>query len=54
MSERVEPGRGFEDQLARWFEQTAPTREPEDLLGRVLGETISIRPRPRWWRQQWH
>ena len=33
MSQRTEPGHGFEDQLARWFEQTAPTREPEDLLG---------------------
>ena len=49
MSERVEPGRGFEDQLAGWFEQTAPTREPEALLGRVLGETIALRPRPWWW-----
>ena len=25
MSERADPGRGFEDQLARWFEQTAPS-----------------------------
>ena len=49
MSERADPGRGFDGELARWFEQTAPEREPEELLGRVLGQTVAMRRRPAWW-----
>jgi len=49
MSQRAGPGQGFDGQLASWFEQTAPMREPDDLLGRVLGQTVAIRPRPAWW-----
>ena len=50
MSERTGVPIDFERSLVDWLEETAPDREPEELLGRVLETTAVTRRRPAWWQ----
>src|SRR6478672_1571146 len=38
----------FDRHLAAWFEASAPSSEPEPLLGQVLARTARTRRRPAW------
>src|SRR4029079_18930312 len=38
----------FDRHLAAWFEASAPSSEPEPLLGQVLARTAHTRRRPAW------
>lgn len=50
MNHRADPRGDFEPVLTRWLDATAPEREPDDLLERVLDITAATRRRPAWWR----
>jgi hypothetical protein len=38
----------FDGLLSAWFDDDAPGREPEHLLGQVLARTARTRRRPAW------
>ncbi len=49
MTDRSDTSLDFSGTLSDWLDATAPTREPEFLLDRVLATTVATRRRPRWW-----
>ncbi len=49
MTDRADALLDFDGTLSDWLDATAPTREPEFLLDRVLATTVATRRRPRWW-----
>jgi Tol biopolymer transport system component len=49
MTDRTNPPIDLDGTLTAWLERTAPDREPEQLLGRILETTSVTRRRPTWW-----
>ena len=49
MTDRTDASLDFDGTISAWLESTAPSREPEFLLDRVLATTVVTRRRPRWW-----